>query len=86
MVGRSIDLYISGWQVYLEVGVKMVWNFRKIVTAKTEKEAKRKFKKGLEQEGFRRWDFKIDSCNNTLQYPETFVIDYRARKKKGRRN
>ena len=63
----------------------MGWTFRKIITAQDEREAKQKFKEYLESEGFRRWDFKIISCYNTLQYPETFVIDYQGRKKKGDR-
>ena len=57
-----------------------MWTFRKIITAKTDKEAKAKFKEALEDDGFRRWDAKMLSCGNTLQYPETWVIDYTGRK------
>lgn len=63
----------------------MTWTFNKIIKAKDETEAKQKFKEWLEQERFRRWDFKIISCYNSLQYPETFSIHYRGRFKKGQR-
>jgi len=64
----------------------MVWTFREIITAKTEKEARVKFKKILESEhDVKRGQFKVTSCSNTRQYPETWEVWYQARKKPRRR-
>jgi len=62
----------------------MVWNFIKHIKAKSEKEAKKKFKEFLDSQGLKRYDFKIMSIHNTNQYPETFSIHYRGRKLRGR--
>jgi len=66
--------------------MKLPWTFREVITAKNEHQAKRKFKKIIADKGVRRWDVKIISCRNTLQHPETFVIDYQGRKKHKKRS
>ena len=61
----------------------MGWNFREVINAETKEKANELFLLALELKDVTRWDVKVDSFRNTLQYPNTWIIDYRARKRKG---